>query len=75
MKTTLSKHGDGYALVLDGETMQRMGLTPDSEVTIEVHGKTLVMESAPQTEHEKKFAEVQVRMHQEHAGSFRRLAQ
>jgi len=46
MLRTLKRHGNGYALVVEKNVMELLGLTPDTPLDVRTDGKSLIVTPA-----------------------------
>ena len=76
MTTRLQKHGDGWALILDQATLDRMKITIDTPLQLAASDGQLVVEPAFEPDApDKEFEDVLKEVNTEYAEVFRRLAE
>jgi len=76
MTKTLVKHGNSYALIIERPIMELLGLTPETPLRMEVHGRMLTVSA--QQSGEDEDAEIQTlldRAKERYAPMLKRLAE
>jgi antitoxin component of MazEF toxin-antitoxin module len=75
MITTLTKHGNGYALIIDEAILGQLKIDPESPVEVSAVGDTLLIRRAATESHEARVAASLAKVNQKHAKAFKRLAE
>ncbi|MCL4203214.1 MAG: hypothetical protein KJ000_11990 [Pirellulaceae bacterium] len=75
MITTLTKHGDRYALVIDEPILELLRVSPESEFEITTDGQCLVLTPVRDPAEEEKFQDALDMVHQRFGRAMKRLAE
>ena len=75
MVQTLTRHGDGFALVLDQATLDSLGIGADTPVSVTVTGNTLVVTPARDEDRRRRFEEAKRDTFERYDDVFRKLAE
>jgi antitoxin component of MazEF toxin-antitoxin module len=74
MTTTLIKHGDSLALVIDNAILELLNFDADTPLSVTTDGQQLII-ARDDAEHRKKFDEAFEEMTREYHNVLKRLAQ
>jgi antitoxin component of MazEF toxin-antitoxin module len=76
MIRNLKRHGNGYALVVEKNVMELLGLTPDTPLEIRTDGRSLIATpvSTPSPERMEAFLQAKARVERKLAPVLRNLA-
>jgi len=74
LKKKLVKHGNSYAIIIDKPIMELLGITPDTELDVQVIGSKMEIEPV-YTELPEDIKESYERVKSEHYNTFKKLAE
>ena len=72
--TTLVKHGDDYAVVIDESLLTELGITAETHLEVFVADGCLVIVPAGETDRRKRLREAMDRINKRYGNCLRRLA-
>lgn len=75
MAKTLTRTGEGLAIVLDEATLAAAGIDADTPVEVSAEGDMIVIARAGSPNRAEKLKRILDRLDREHAAAFRRLAE
>jgi antitoxin component of MazEF toxin-antitoxin module len=78
MVTTLEKHGDKYALILDRAMMEQLNIDPETPLKITPNCNSFTVERASETEDEEDealFLKAMDESHRDYGEVFKKLAE
>lgn len=74
MRTTLVKHGNSYALVIDQSIMELLKITPGTELDLATDGRSLIITPSDEIRDEEFRAAVD-KTHKRYGRMLKRLAE
>lgn len=74
MITTLTKHGDRYAIVIDQPLLDQLKINPDTPLEVSSDGHVLTIVPATQAHHAERVRAAINHVNTQHADALRRLA-
>ena len=75
MIKTLTKHADGYALVIEQPILESLRVSPETMFEVVTDGQCLVLTPLRDKEEEKKFQDALEMVHERFGRAMKRLAE
>ena len=75
MVTNLTRHGEGYALVIDEALLEQIRATPDTSFEVISDGCSLVLTPIRSPQEQEKFDRAVEDVHHRFAGAMKKLAE
>ena len=75
MVKTLTKLGDGYALVIDKQVMDRLKISPETPLELTTDGGVLVLSPARDARRKARFEEALAKTNRRFGSALKKLAE
>jgi hypothetical protein len=75
MRRKLSRHGNGWAFVIEKPIMELLGYTPDTEFDVQTSGGKLTLVPLDEEKHRAKFEEAKAFVFSVYDKTLRKLAE